>query len=248
MLSTSMSKSEALFAEDIISIVGPTCISNTFRRKLFECVRKCISIVLSTFPNLSASICMYGSVPLHTFLNNSDIDITIIISNPVSPALVEQVCAAIAALFKDLSASVPAITGLHKIPAEVQVIKLQWLSVPIDITMQQHNACVAYRLLEYVNIVIDKGGIFKRAIVLIKAWCLYDAHVLGSQHGNLCSYAIEVMIMHVLNNYYAECLSALDVFKLFIKLFSSFNWAENILTIFGPISITEYNAAVIFHL
>lgn len=248
MLSACTSTSEALFADDVVSVVGPTCAGNALRREIFERVREHIGTVLSAFPCLSASICMYGSVPLYTFLSDSDIDVTIIIASPASPALVEKVCAAIAEHFARLSALVPAIAGLHVVPAEVQVIKLQWLAVPVDITMQQYNACVAYRLLEDVNALMGKGGIFKRAIVLIKAWCLYDAHVLGSQHGNLCSYAVEVMIMYVLNNYYVECLSALDVFKLFIKVFSSFNWTEDILTIFGPISIAKYNFAVIFHL
>ncbi len=142
---------------------------------------------------------------------------------------------------EELAATNPSVTAVHSVTAEVQVIKLQWCSVPIDITLQQYSACIAYNFLERVNQIMGRDGIFKRAIILIKAWCLYESHILGSQNANLCSYAIEVMIIYVLNNYYEECFTPLDVLRAFIRVFAKFNWEQYILTIFGPIPIAAYN-------
>ena len=142
---------------------------------------------------------------------------------------------------EEIAATNSAVTAVHSVTAEVQVIKLQWCGVPIDITLQQYSACIAYNFLERVNQIMGKDGIFKRSIILIKAWCLYESHILGSQNANLCSYAIEVMIIYVLNNYYEECLTPLDVLRVFIRVFAKFNWAHYILTIYGPISVAVYN-------
>jgi len=248
---SSIKASENLFADDIISVVGPAFDSCMLREQVFETVCTCIKTILSIYPSLSSSIHMYGSVPLRTFLADSDIDISVIITKEgrlIDSTLCEQMYTKIAEELKTMATANPEITNLHKVPAEVQVIKFQWCSVPIDITLQQYSSCIANSLLERVNQLMGKGGIFKRAIILTKAWCLYDSHVLGSQHGNLCSYSIEVMIMYILNNYYEECITALDVFMLFVKVFSKFNWVDDILTVFGPISIAQYKQLVSFYL
>jgi len=142
---------------------------------------------------------------------------------------------------EEIAATNPSITSVHNISADVPLIKLQCCSVPIDITLQQYSACIAYNFLERVNAFMGKDEIFKRSIILIKAWCLYESHLLGSQNANLCSYAIEVMIIYILNNYSDECFTPLDVLRLFIKIFAKFNWSTTILTIFGPIPISTYN-------
>ncbi len=95
--------------------------------------------------------------------------------------------------------------------------------------------------LEQANKLFGKADLFKRSIILIKAWCLYETRILGSQNANLCSYAVEVMIIFVLNNYYNEVFTPLDVLRLFVSIFSKFNWGNYILTIFGPIPIAKYN-------
>jgi DNA polymerase sigma len=251
MLPIAIKASESLFAEDIISVVGPAFDSCVLRERIYETICTCIRTILSLYPSLSSSIHMYGSVPLSTFLADSDIDISVIIKEEgkfIDSTLSKQIYIKIVEELRRMAITNPEITNLHKIAAEVQVIKFQCYSVPIDITLQQYSPCIANSLLERVNQLIGKGGIFKRAIILTKAWCLYDSHVLGSQHGNLCSYSIEIMIMYILNNYYEECITALDVFRLFVKVFSKFNWIDDILTVFGPISITQYKQLVFFNL
>jgi DNA polymerase sigma len=237
--------SKALFSDDIIAVVGPTYQAAMVRDQIFDSIKKFINyIFISTYPGLTCSVYMYGSVPLKTFLVDSDIDISLIISDEsgiIQPPLCYPIYSELIKRFEEVAAANSEITGIHSIMADVQVIKMQWYSVPIDITLQQYSACIAYNFLEMINQMMGKEGLFKCSIILIKSWCLYESHILGSQNGNLCSYAIEVMILYILNNYYDECYTPLDVLSIFIKSFASFEWDKQILTIFGPISITNYN-------
>eukprot|EP00826_Nyctotherus_ovalis_P057732 TRINITY_DN7901_c0_g1_i16.p1 TRINITY_DN7901_c0_g1~~TRINITY_DN7901_c0_g1_i16.p1 ORF type:complete len:258 (-),score=62.66 TRINITY_DN7901_c0_g1_i16:497-1270(-) len=236
--------SKDFFSDDIIAVVGPTYQAAMTRDQIFDSIRKFIHyIFISAYPNLTCSVYMYGSVPLKTFLVDSDIDISLVVSDDsgiVQPQLCYPIYSELIKRFEEVAAANPEITGIHSIMAEVQVIKLQWYSVPIDITLQQYSAYIAYNFLEMINQVMGKEGLFKRSIILIKSWCLYESHILGSQNGNLCSYAIEVMIIYILNNYYDECYSPLDVLRTFIRSFATFDWEKQILTIFGPIPTASY--------
>jgi hypothetical protein len=100
---------------------------------------------------------------------------------------------------------------------------------------------VALRFLESANFVLNKDGLYKRSIVLIKAWCLYETRILGSHNASLCSYAIELMILYVLNNHFEEVQTPFDVLRLFVHLFARFNWSKCLLTIYGPIAISTYS-------
>lgn len=247
MFQSSSASNENLFADDIVAVVGPTYNCIVSRQKIFSAIENCIKSIFSSYPALSFSVYMYGSVPLRTFLLDSDIDISVVISDSnglIKPTLSRQIYTDLIEKLKELEKANVGISGIHSIPAEVNVIKLQWDSVPIDITFQQYSAYIAYNYLDQMNQLMGRAGLFKRGIILVKAWCLYDSHILGSQHGNLCSYAIEIMILYIMNNYYDRCLTPLDILKMFIRIFSKFDWADNILTIFGVIPIAQYNKAI----
>ena len=73
---------ENAFSDDIIAVVGPKYDATVLRDQIFTWVRETIQSILATaFPTLTCSIYMYGSVPLKTFLSDSDIDISVVISD-----------------------------------------------------------------------------------------------------------------------------------------------------------------------
>lgn len=45
----------------------------------------------------------------------------------------------------------------------------------------------------------------------IKAWCYYESRLLGAHHGLLSSYALEVLVLHICNVYYATVTTPLQV-------------------------------------
>ena len=50
---------------------------------------------------------------------------------------------------------------------------------------------------------INQNHLFKRSIILIKAWCYYESRILGAHHGLISTYALETVVLyifHVFNN------------------------------------------------
>lgn len=48
-----------------------------------------------------------------------------------------------------------------------------------------------------VDRVIGKDHLFKRSILLIKAWCYYESRILGAHHGLISTYALETLVLYV---------------------------------------------------
>lgn len=63
---------------------------------------------------------------------------------------------------------------------------------------------------------INQKHLFKRSIILIKAWCYYESRILGAHHGLISTYALETLVLyifHVFNNSFAGPLEV-DMFTL----------------------------------
>lgn len=57
-----------------------------------------------------------------------------------------------------------------------------------------------------VDNMINHEHLFKRSIILIKAWCYYESRILGAHHGLISTYALETLVLyifHVFNNSFA---------------------------------------------
>ena len=61
-------------------------------------------------------------------------------------------------------------------------------------------------LVLQVDNLINQNHLFKRSIILIKAWCYYESRILGAHHGLISTYALETLVLyifHVFNNSFA---------------------------------------------
>ena len=160
--------------------------------------------------------------------------------------------------------------------AEVKLIKCQVGSILVDISTNTASALATVCLLEEVDREIDRslalhyppppppapsagGGsvawppassspshLLKQSILVIKAWALYESHVLASHHSLLSTYAIETMVMYILNHYHHHlhhtAADPLVVLSLFCHVFSVFAWEEWALTVTGPILLHDLTA------
>lgn len=48
----------------------------------------------------------------------------------------------------------------------------------------------------------------------VKAWCYYESRLLGAHHGLLSTYALETMVLYLLNSHHHELNTPLKVSKL----------------------------------
>lgn len=75
---------------------------------------------------------------------------------------------------------------------------------------------------------IGKKHLFKKSILLIKAWCFYESRTLGANHGLISTYALETLVLYIFNLFHKELKKPLQVnltqvlsFFLFFMISSS---------------------------
>lgn len=66
-----------------------------------------------------------------------------------------------------------------------------------------------------INALISHDHLFKRSIILIKAWCYYESRILGSNHGLISTYALEILVLYIFNLYNNRFSGPLEVTNLF---------------------------------
>ncbi|KAH9716702.1 hypothetical protein KPL71_021553 [Citrus sinensis] len=73
---------------------------------------------------------------------------------------------------------------------------------------------------ELVDGIIGKDHLFKRNIILIKAWCYYESRILGAHHGLISAYSLETLVLYIFNLYHSTLDGLLAVMPLNIELLS----------------------------
>lgn len=86
-------------------------------------------------------------------------------------------------------------------------------------TLFKSEACVYLHWLWQVDQLIGKNHLFKRSVVLIKAWCFYESRILGAHSGLISTYALETLIVHIINLYHSTLCSPLAVSPCYPILF-----------------------------
>lgn len=83
--------------------------------------------------------------------------------------------------------------------------------------------------------------LFRRTLILIKSWCLYEGLITGSNIGLLASYAIEVLVIYLFNNFHKTFKNELEAFVEFFKIIKKIDWENFSISIEGliPLEIVE---------
>ena len=55
-----------------------------------------------------------------------------------------------------------------------------------------------------VDRLIGKDHLFKRSIILIKAWCYYESRILGAHHGLISTYALETLVLYIFHLFHSS--------------------------------------------
>lgn len=152
--------------------------------------------------------------------------------------------------------------------AEVSIIKCKVDGIVVDMSVNSVGGVGTLAFLENVNRVIGHN-LLKKSLILVKSWCYYESHILGSHRTLLSSYALETIVLHAIyrilrgkdNGKYLSkqktrpasspraqttavssrhaLATPLKVFEEVIEIFLSLDWSTNALSIPGPIPIEE---------
>uniref|UniRef100_M4DKF9 Uncharacterized protein n=1 Tax=Brassica campestris TaxID=3711 RepID=M4DKF9_BRACM len=87
--------------------------------------------------------------------------------------------------------------------------------------------------------IFGRDHLFKRSIILIKAWCYYESRILGANTGLISTYALAVLVLHIINIGYPSLSGPLAVLFKFLDYYASFDWGKNCVTVHGPVLISS---------
>ncbi|KAJ6338355.1 hypothetical protein OIU76_007929 [Salix suchowensis] len=224
------SKAEERTAE-LIACIQPNQHSEELRNAVADYVKR---LIAKCFP---CQVFTFGSVPLKTYLPDGDIDLTAFSKNPnLKDTWAHQVRDMLENEEKNESASF-RVKEVQYIQAEVKIIKCLVENIVVDISFNQLGGLCTLCFLEEVDNLINQNHLFKRSIILIKAWCYYESRILGAHHGLISTYALETLVLyifHVFNNSFA---GPLEVLYRFLEFFSKFDWDNLCVSLWGPVPI-----------
>ncbi|GFR47993.1 hypothetical protein Agub_g9817, partial [Astrephomene gubernaculifera] len=235
--------------DTLISRIRPTQLSLHRRWAITEHVT---SLVKRCFAPHDLTAVPFGSVPLKTYLPDGDIDLSIYSSSPRAQSLKEALrdtWATQLQLCLEDEANNPnavfRVANVQVIHAEVKLLKCLVDNIVVDISFFQLGGLNTYNFLEDVDRFVDacvpaRKHLFKDSIILVKGWCYYESRVLGAHHGLISTYALETLVLYVINLHHRELTNPLQVLYRFLVECSGFDWERYCLSLQGPIPLASF--------
>ncbi|KAJ4704269.1 PAP/OAS1 substrate-binding domain superfamily [Melia azedarach] len=224
--------------QEIISQVQPTVVSEERRKAVIDYVQRLIRNYLGceVFP--------FGSVPLKTYLPDGDIDLTAFGGLNVEEALANDVCSVLEKEDQNRAAEF-VVKDAQLIRAEVKLVKCLVQNIVVDISFNQLGGLCTLCFLEQVDRLIGKDHLFKRSIILIKAWCYYESRILGAHHGLISTYALETLVLYIFHLFHSTLNGPLAVLYKFLDYFSKFDWDNYCISLNGPVRVSSLPEVVV---
>lgn len=217
---------------------------------------------LISMDKVHALVFPYGSVPMKTFLPDADLDISVIsLENTIfrpgansrhhhamDREREKENMRTINRIFKTLkfmemkknpeAAHGRKIESVMLVKARVTLITCRIDGFEVDISFQKESGMYKVVLFEELDRTfsrLNKGSmhILKRYIILAKTWFAYEARALGGNRGMLNSYALEVLVVYIVNNFWQDVQTPGRFLRKFFEFFANFNWDSHFLTIYG---------------
>ncbi|KAE8039405.1 hypothetical protein FH972_011820 [Carpinus fangiana] len=225
---------------EVVCRIHPTLATDYKRREVIEYVQGLIK------SRVGCEVFPYGSVPLKTFLPDGDIDLTAISCPNIEDSLVSDVHAVLRGEEHNKAAPYE-VKDVHCIDAEVRILKCIVQNIVVDISFNQLGGLCTLCFLEQVDRLVGKDHLFKRSIILIKAWCYYESRILGAHHGLISTYALETLVLYIFHLFHSSLNEPLAVLYKFLDYFSKFDWEKYCISLNGPVcrsSLPEIRAEI----
>jgi hypothetical protein len=112
-------------------------------------------------------------------------------------------------------------------------------SLDVEITANNRHELCFLEFLEEFSLLIDRNHLFKKSLLLIRAWWYYETPNYGSGSIEikqyLSEYAISVMVVSIFNRYHQQIHHPMIAFLLFLTEFSQFDGINSAITIQGVV-------------
>ncbi|KAF8081100.1 hypothetical protein N665_0907s0022 [Sinapis alba] len=213
---------------EIIEHVHPTLVSEAQRKDVINYMQRFIKMTLG------CEVYSFGSVPLKTYLPDGDIDLTAFGGPWNDDELAHKVLSVLLREKNNVDAQF-IIKDVQLIRAEVKLVTCVVENLVVDISFNQLGGISTLCFLEKIDHLIGKDHLFKRSIILIKAWCYYESHILGAGHGLISTYALETLVLYIFHLFNSSLDGPLAVLYKFLDYFSKFEWDKYGISLSGPV-------------
>ncbi|XP_077249738.1 uncharacterized protein LOC143889423 [Tasmannia lanceolata] len=218
---------------ELIACIQPNKPSEERRNAVADYVQR---LIMKCF---SCQVFTFGSVPLKTYLPDGDIDLTAFSKNQnLKDTWAQEVRDALENEEKCENAEF-RVKEVQYIQAEVKIIKCLVENIVVDISFNQLGGLCTLCFLEEVDHLINQNHLFKRSIILIKAWCYYESRILGAHHGLISTYALETLVLYIFHVFNNSFTGPLEVLYRFLEFFSNFDWDNFCVSLWGPVPISS---------
>ncbi|KAK6118205.1 hypothetical protein DH2020_047991 [Rehmannia glutinosa] len=225
-------------AHGIIRKIQPNSVSEERRREVVDYIQRLIRNCLG------AEVFPYGSVPLKTYLPDGDIDLTTFGGANVEDTLANDMKSILEEEEKNASSEF-VVKDVQLVRAEVKLVKCIVQDIVVDVSFNQIGGLCTLCFLEQVDRHIGKDHLFKRSIILIKAWCYYESRILGAHHGLISTYALETLVLYIFHLFHSTLDGPLAVLFKFLDYFSKFDWETYSVSLNGPVRLSSLPAVVV---
>ena len=266
-------KIEELYADFILELTGPNYELEKLRERNFDLVKRIIIDVFNKqFQDCITYIFHYGSHSTKTYLKNADIDLTILLESKedkniiteMSIEIIDEMMNLIKEEFERYNKQIgfEFISDIKIINADIRLLKCKIGNISIDISVNNFSGIYKVIFIDYIenqfknafnrlNLFNDnsfsenKIQIFRRTLILIKAWCSFEGNLMGSNIGLMASYALEILVIYVFNVHYDNIYNEFDGFEKFFELMDKFDWKKSVISLFGIFSKVDYQKKLV---
>ena len=262
-------KIEELFVDLILELIAPNIEREKERNESFSIIKEIIiNKFYYKLPDYFIYILPYGSFPAKTYLKNADIDITIFFELKSSKKIIIDIPGDFINrafyLIKDTlekynkDNSCELFSDIKIIAADVRLLKFKIGSVSVDISVNNFSGMYKILFIDFIerqlgnqfnknNLFFDnsyssnKINIFRRTLLLIKAWCFYEGNLMGSNIGLMANYTLEILVIYIFNMHYEYIFNEFDAFEKFFEFMEEINLEKNVISLFGVISNLSFH-------
>ncbi|XP_008794020.2 uncharacterized protein LOC103710172 [Phoenix dactylifera] len=218
---------------ELIARIQPNQPSEERRNAVANYVQR---LIMKCF---SCQVFTFGSVPLKTYLPDGDIDLTAFSNNEnLKDTWANEVRYVLENEEKSENAEFH-VKEVQYIQAEVKIIKCLVEDIVVDISFNQVGGLCTLCFLEQIDHLINQNHLFKRSIILIKAWCYYESRILGAHHGLISTYALETLVLYIFHVFNNSFSGPLEVLYRFLEFFSNFDWDNFCVSLWGPVPVSS---------
>ncbi|KAM1505599.1 hypothetical protein TB2_001536 [Malus domestica] len=221
--------------QEILRTIQPN-VESELRRRIFTNYVHGL-LVCHLPPELALQFYSFGSFPLKAYLPDGDIDLTALCRPNLMEGLARKICAILRS--RQPQDSEFQIKDVRYICARVKVVKFFVNNMAIDISFNQTAGLNTLCFLEQVDQLIGKDHLYKKSIILTKAWCYYESRILGAQYGLIASYGLETLVLFIINRFHSSLRGPLEVLHRFLEYYSTFDWGNYGISINGPFALSS---------